>query len=159
MIRVISVGDDEHRLEDDAGAHLGWIRGRALGFHGMRSEAQAMAAVAAAWRPFDGALRRHYSGWPPDEVSLDGLRTVHDGAYEWVSDGRRPLARLYRPSAAGGGLSIEFVLPTYANEGVVISVAQVVARALVPHLDAAARRAVAGRSPVSSVVASPALAH
>lgn len=130
MMKVLTTGESRHRLEEADGTHVGWIHGRALGFRGMRSEAEALAAVAAAWRSFDAALRRHYFGRPAHETTLDQLRLVHDGAYEWVTDGRAPLARLYRPGDVGGDFAIELVLPTYASEGVAISVAQVVAGAL-----------------------------
>lgn len=130
MIKVLAAGENRHRLEDADGTHVGWIHGRALGFRGMRSEAEALAAAATAWRTFDAALRRNYFGRPAHETTLDELRLVHDGAYEWVTDGRAPLARLYRPGEMGGDFAIELVLPTYASEGVAISVAQVVGRAL-----------------------------
>ena len=152
MLRILADGDARYRLEDAAGAHVGWIRGRALGFLGPRSDAEAMAAVAAAWPSFDAALERHFAGWPREAVALDQLRTVHDGAYEWVSDGRRPLARLIRPPADGhGALGIEFVLPSYASEGVVISVAPVVANALRTH--GAGSVASRGRARTPAVVA------
>jgi len=135
MITVLADGAGRHRLEDVSGRHVGWVRGRAIGFHGMRSEDEALAAVAAAWQPFDTALRRHYFGRPPNEPAWDQLRLVHDGAYEWVTDGRHPLARLHRPASdlGDGDFAIEFVLPSYATEGVVISVAQVVGAALRSH--------------------------
>lgn len=142
MIKVLAAGENRHRLEDADGKHVGWIQGRALGFRGMRSEAEALAAVATAWRSFDAALRRHYFGRPAHETSLDVLRLVHDGAYEWVTDGRAPLARLYRPGDVGGDYAIELVLPSYASEGVAISVAQVVGSALHSRPDRAVRAAV-----------------
>lgn len=132
MIRVLATGENRHRLEDEAGRRVGWIHGRALGFGGMRSEAEAMAAAVTAWQAFDAALRRHYFGRPRHDASPDRLRLVHDGAYEWVADGSRPLARLYRPSddRADGEFSIELVLPSYANEGAAVAVAQAVGGAL-----------------------------
>ena len=132
MIRVIAAGEDLHRLEDDGGKHVGWIHGRALSFGGMRSETEAIAAAAVAWQAFDAALRRHFFGRPPHEVTADRLHLAHDGAYEWVTDGRRPVARLYRPREHRGddGYSIELVLPSYATEGVAVAVAQVVGNAL-----------------------------
>lgn len=59
-----------------------------------------------------------------------------DGAYEWIADGAHPLARLHPPSNAGdrGLFALEFVLPSYASEGVAISVAQVLGHALRPYL-------------------------
>jgi hypothetical protein len=35
-----------------------------------------------------------------EEVNWERLRFVNDGAYEWVSDGRIPLARVFRASHA-----------------------------------------------------------
>jgi hypothetical protein len=136
MIRVLANGDDRHRLEDAAGRDIGWIRGRVIGFRGLESDAQAIDAVGAIWPVFDAALSRTYFGRPRQDVRVDELRLVHDGAYEWVSDGQHPLARLHRPRAGhrGDGLAIELVLPTYANEGVAITIAQVVGRALQSHL-------------------------
>ena len=136
MIRVHADGDGRHRLEDESGRDVGWIHGRAVGLRGMGNEGRAMIAVGVLWPVFDSALRRHYFGFPSHEVSIDGLRLVHDGAYEWISDRQRPLARLHRPRAgqAHASFAVEFVLPSYANEGVIISVAQVMATALQAHL-------------------------
>jgi hypothetical protein len=146
MITVLADGDGRHRLEDATGRSIGWVRGRAIGFGGMGSEGGAVAAVVTAWPALTAALRRHYFGPPADEPAWDQLRLVHDGAYEWVSDGRRPLARLHRPTAdrrdgdVGGDLAgdfaIEFVLPSYATEGVAVAVALVVGTALRRHLGA-----------------------
>jgi hypothetical protein len=136
MIRVLGDGDARHRLEDESGRDIGWIRGRAIGLRGLDDEMQAMAAVRATWPVFVAALRRHYFGFPAHDIDRAPLRLVHDGAYEWVSDEQRPLARLHRSQGerSNGSVAIEFVLPSYANEGVAISVAQVLATALQSHL-------------------------
>jgi hypothetical protein len=132
MIRVLGDSDGRHRLEDESGRDVGWIRGLAIGLRGLDDERHAMAAVRATWPVLVAALRRHYFGFPAHDIGRAALRLVHDGAYEWVSDRQRPLARLHRPreGESDGAVAIEFVLPSYANEGVVISVAQVIATAL-----------------------------
>jgi hypothetical protein len=158
MITVHADGDGRHRLEDAAGRPVGWVRDRAIGFQGLPGEGGALAAVVAAWPALTAALRRHYFGTPRHELAPDRLRVVHDGAYEWVTDGQRPLARLHRPPAdlAGEDLAIEFVLPSYATEGVVVSVAQVVGAALAQHLRGTAGVPPAeplGRRPASGAAA------
>jgi hypothetical protein len=136
MVRILADGEQRHRLEDADGNHIGWIRRRAVSFHGFASESSAVAAAVAAWHALESVLRRAYTGWPRFRPALDELRLVHDGAHEWISDGRTPLARLVRPPAdttSDASFAIEFVLPSYATEGVVIAAAQVMARALQDH--------------------------
>jgi hypothetical protein len=151
MLRFFADGELRHRLEDAAGRHVGWIRRHTIGFLGFASEHDAIAAAVDAWRGLESVLRRHYSGWPRFELELDELRLVHDGAHEWISDGRVPLARLIRPradEASGGAFAIEFVLPSYATEGVAIAAAQMMARALDEHsLRRDAAPAFAGQPP------------
>jgi hypothetical protein len=136
MITVLADGEGRHRLEDAAGSPIGWVHGRAIGFGGVRSADQALAMTVVAWPRLEAVLRRHYFGRPRDEPAWEQLRLAHDGAYEWVTDGQRPLARLRRPPAdrREGDFALEFVLPTYATEGVVVAAAQVVGTALLPHL-------------------------
>jgi hypothetical protein len=142
MVRFLADGELRHRLEDADGNHIGWIRRRAVGFRGFQSERDAIDAAVDAWRALESVLRREYTGWPRFEPVLEALHLVHDGAHEWISDGRTPLARLARPTDSGPDTSfaIEFVLPSYASEGVAIAAAQVMARALQDHTQ---RRAVA----------------
>ena len=159
MISVLADGESCYRLHDPTGGDVGWIRGRTIGFHGRWTEAQAIAAAAAGWPTFQGMLQREFPGWPMQTVALDALRVVHDGAYEWVSDGRVPVARLGRASTspatfefvrhadadadadaddadaiAADRLAIQFVLPTFASEGVAVSIAQVLGNTLAAHL-------------------------
>jgi hypothetical protein len=131
MLKIISDGENRHRLEDATGTAVGWIRGRHIGFRGFPSEAVARDAAIAAWRALQSALRQTYPGWPPYEAALNRLRTVHDGVYEWFHDGHAPIARLLRPRprAYDSSLGIELVLPSYASDGVAMTVAQSVARA------------------------------
>ncbi len=145
MLRVLGDGEGRHRIESADGVPLGWIRGRAIGFRGLPDETVAVRAAVAAVRALEAVLRREYPGWPRYEPRLDALRLVHDGAYEWISDGTAPIARLLRPGADAPDerYGLEFVLPSYASEGLAVSAAQALARALAPHLGvpAAARPA------------------
>lgn len=136
MVNVHADGDDRHRLEDHAGAQVGWIRGRAIGFIGIAEERDALRAAAAGSRALQAALRRQYPGWPRYEPAVERLRLVHDGAYEWVSDGSVPIARLVRPAADASRprFGLEYVLPSFASEGATIAIAQALASALHEHL-------------------------
>ena len=148
MITVLAGDYGQHRLEDATGRHVGWVRERAIGFRGMRSVDEVMATTGIAWPRLEAALRSHYFGRPPQEPVRDQLRIAHDGAYEWVTDGRRPLARLHRPASelGDGEFAIEFVLPSYATEGVAVAVAQAVGLAIRPHLSPAVSAAPVGPS-------------
>lgn len=140
MISVLADGEERHRLEDVEGRSIGWIRQKAVGFRGFPTERDAMRAAVDAWGALQRVLQREYAGWPRHEPALDRLRLVHDGAYEWISDGARPLARLHRPKPASSSdtFAIELVLPSFATEGVAVSAAQVIAHALDGHAAAAA---------------------
>ena len=140
MLRVLGDGENRHRLEAGDGTRVGWIRGRAVAFVGLPSEREAVRAAVPASRALNGVLRREYPGWPHYEPALEQLRLAHDGAYEWISDGTAPIARLLRPPAdvpADSPFGLEFVLPSYASEGVAVAAAQALARALAPHIDLA----------------------
>lgn len=50
MFSVLADGPGRYRVED-AGAEVGWIRGRSIGFRGLRSEAEAIVAASAGWKP------------------------------------------------------------------------------------------------------------
>lgn len=143
MLRVLADGENRHRLENHDGAPIGWIRGRTIGFGGLAGTTDVLRAAMAGARALHAALRREYPGWPQYEPTLDALRLVHDGAYEWVSDGKVPIARVVRTRADDGAapaLAIEYVLPSFASEGVAITIAQALGRALDGHLVAAADR-------------------
>ena len=101
MLRVFSEGDSLYRLEDAAGAHVGTIRNRTIGFRGFASERDARDGAIAAWHAMTDALRREYPSWPRYELALDRLTTTHDGAYEWFYDGTMAIARLLRPRRVG----------------------------------------------------------
>ena len=132
MLRVLGDGDARYRLENDADVQVGWINGRAIGFRGFVTESDAKAGAIAAWRALDQVLRRQYPGWPSYEPSLAELQLVHDGAYEWFTDGTAPIARLLRPQRRAYDLTfgLELVLPSYASEGVAITAAHAVGAAL-----------------------------
>lgn len=138
MITVTAQGDRRYRILDARGRAVGWIHGHAVGFRGWRHDADAIAAAEAAWGPLEATLRRHYVGRPLRLAPEGPLRLVHDGAYEWVSDGRTPIARLHRGEGQEA-LALEFVLPSSVTEGVVHAAAQVLARAL-GHFGGAATR-------------------
>lgn len=150
MLRIFADGENAHRLENADGTHAGSIRGRSIRLVGLHSEPDAIAAAVVIAATVDTALARHYGSPPLPPFALDALRVVHDGAYDWVSDGGRPIARLIRPSEQKDhdeGYAIEFVLPSYASEGVVVSIAQVMAATLAEH---ATPRAVRARRPDSA---------
>lgn len=134
MLRVLSDGDDRYRLENDDDVQIGWINGRAIGFRGFATEADAKEGAVVAWRALDLVLRRQYPGWPSYSPALDEIELVHDGAYEWFADGTSPIARLVRPQRRAYDLTfgIELVLPSYASEGVAITAAHAVGAALAP---------------------------
>lgn len=138
MLRVLGDGESRHRLEDRAGTHVGWIRGRTVGFHGLASEDAAMHAALSASQALDQVLRRTYPGWVRQHPKLEELRLVHDGAYEWFTDGTVPIARLLRirtDMPRGSSFGVELVLPSYASEGVAITAAQAIGRALRSHIE------------------------
>jgi hypothetical protein len=137
MLRILSDGDSKHRLENSEGTRIGWISGRTIGFRGFATEHVARDAAIAAWRGLDAALRQQYPGWPRYEPALDQLRVTHDGAYEWFYDGTAPIARLLRPQrrAYDSSFGIELVLPSYASEGVAITAAHGMAKAVEPLLE------------------------
>jgi hypothetical protein len=122
----MSQGDGKYRLENSAGAIIGWIRGQVVGLTGFASVADAMTNVPILNRRLEAVLAQHHAWRPANEVSYQTLRLVHDGAYEWIADGARPIARVYRPGIAGtpsGSVSIEFVLPESATEAAIIRAA------------------------------------
>jgi hypothetical protein len=135
MLKILNHGDDKYAVEDSSGTKIGWISGLSIGFRGFVTEADAReAAIAARWA-LDRVLSRHCAEWPRHEAPLDGIRTVHDGAYEWFSDGTRPIARLLRPHrrAYDSSFGIEVVLPSSAGHGVAIAAARSIASATAPY--------------------------
>ncbi len=137
MLQILSGGDNKHRLEDDSGDLIGWIAGSTIGFRGFSTEYDACEAAAAGRRSLDAVLGAQYPGWPRREPTTDRLQTVHDGAYEWLSDGTIPIARLLRPHgrAYDASYGIEFVLPSFASDGTAVTVAHAAAAAVMPFRD------------------------
>ena len=133
MVMILEDGVNCHRLEDADGKHVGSVRHGTIRLRGLVSKADAMAATMIVWEKLDAALAREFAGWPRHRPVLGRLRVAHDGAYDWIADGRKPLARLLRMRMDGSSddtFAIEFVLPSYASEGVAISAAQIMANAL-----------------------------
>lgn len=122
MLRIVSDGENRSRLETSSGVQIGWIRGRVIGFCGFASEADAMRGAVAASRALEELLRRHFPGRVRRDPDAAELRIVHDGAYDWISDGLIPIARLVRVRWAAphdAQLGIELVLPSYTSDEVV----------------------------------------
>ena len=134
MFNIIGDGEGKYRIMLGDEVAVGWLNDRAVGFRGMRNEAAAVQAAIAGWRAMDSVLTNHYAGWPRREPRFDQIRVTHDGAYEWFHEGTMPLARLLRPHrrAFNATFGIELVLPSYATEGVGVTVAQSVAAAILP---------------------------
>jgi hypothetical protein len=134
MFKVFIDGNDDRlRLEDPAGRTIGWIRGHTIGFGGLASEKAAVRAVPDAWLALETTLQRGYPGRAPRSVKESNIALVHDGAYEWVADGFRPLARLMRPHTGRNpddSFALEFIVPSYATQHVTIAAAQAVWLAL-----------------------------
>ena len=139
MLRIIQDGENRFRLETAKGHDIGWIHGRSLGFRGLASEAAAIDAAIDAARALDVTLLREFPGRTPQEIRASRVRLVHDGAYEWVADGDRPLARILRPVGEPFPeefFGIELLLPSYATHHVGIACAYAVRRAIEHHLKA-----------------------
>ena len=131
MFSVREDGPRRYQLTDGTGAELGWIRGRAIGFRRFRNRTDAIAAASAGWRSLQSLLRRQYAAWPRQVVAGQVLRFVHDGAHEWVSDGRIPLARVQR---LAHDLAVEFVVPSWMDDEAMIPLAHALRDAVAPWL-------------------------
>ena len=131
MFSVLADGAGRYKLGNGSGANVGWIRGKTIGFRGLRNKSEAIVAASVGWKTLRTSLRREYADWPRQEVDWERLRFLNDGAHDWVSDGRIPLARVYRSgsgSAHGPSpartLAVEFVLPSWLSEERVIPLAR-----------------------------------
>jgi hypothetical protein len=135
MLKFVNHGDNKHQIEDASGAKIGWISGLSVGFRGFATESDAREGAVAAWRALNRVLRQRCPGAARHEPALDRIRTVHDGAYEWFSDGTAPIARLLRPQrrAYDGSFGVEFVLPSSAGQAVAITAARSIASATAPY--------------------------
>jgi hypothetical protein len=134
MFKVFIDGsDDRLRLEDSVGRKVGWIHGSTIGFGGLASETMAREAAIEGWLSLEKALQRGYPGRIARGVDKSNVRLVHDGAYEWIADGIRPLARLLRPGTTRNtdrSFALEFLVPSHATQHVTIAAAQAVLEAL-----------------------------
>lgn len=174
MFSVLAEGPRRFRLENGTGSNAGWIRGKSIGFRGLRNDAEAIVAASAGWRTLQSLLHGEGAARPRQKVDWEHLRFVNDGAYEWVSDGRMPLARVYRTghgtvrtgddvAGAGGSkpeLAIEFVVPTWMSDESVIPLAHALWHALAPLLgettyDASATRRASHRARLPSAPTYP----
>ena len=130
MFKVFIDGsDDRLRLEDLAGRKVGWIHGNTFGFGRLPSEKIAIEAAVEGWLSLEMALQRGYPGRTARSVDKSNVRLVYDGAYEWIADGIRPLARLLRPFTTRNpeeSFALEFLVPYHATQHVTIAAAQAV---------------------------------
>lgn len=135
MLTVLSDGDGKYRLEDSAGRLECSINGRAITHRGFHTERAARDGALAGWQALGEALRQEFPGWLEYTPVTDRLRIVHDGAYEWFYDGTTAIARLLRPQRDGedATLGIQFLLPSYATDGIVISAAHKTTFAVAPY--------------------------
>jgi len=159
MFKIFIDGNDDRlRLEDTAGRQVGWIRGHTFGFVGLANEKTALRAAVDAWRSLEKTLQRGYPGRAPRPVNESNVEVVHDGAYEWIADGFRPIARLLRPRTernSEDSFALEFLAPSYATQHVAIAAAQAVWEVVSEHiapitLDAARRAAAPKQSTLAS---------
>lgn len=145
MFKVFIDGNDDRlRLEDPAGRKIGWIRAHAFGFGGLTNEKAALRAAVDAWRSLEKTLQRGYPGRAPRPVDESNVGLVHDGAYEWIADGLRPIARLLRPRTernSEDSFALEFLVPLYATQHVTIAAAQAVWEVLSEHIASATTNA------------------
>ena len=133
-MRVLPDGENRYRLTGEDGRELGWIRGRAVRFLGFASADHVMAVAQRAWHALQAVLRREGAAQRRETGVLGALRLVHDGAYEWISDGRIPVARLHRPTRVGrqASFAIELVVPSNASHRLPIAAARAIADAVEP---------------------------
>ena len=131
VLRFIGDGESSFRLENGGGERVGWIRGRTIGFRGLTSEAEVLAAAVMGGGALAASLEQQTGRTELPRPPGGRLRIVHDGAYEWIADGKSPVARVKRPTADGDdSFGIEFVLPS-VSDAVAIHTAQRIYSALV----------------------------
>ena len=138
MFKIFMDGNDDRlRLENERGQQIGWIRGQAIGFSGLPSRRAAQLAAVKSWRAMEATLLRDYPGRLSRPVNASNVSIVHDGAYEWVAEGHRPLARLLDPSSHRNphdSFALEFLVPSYATHHVTIAVAHAIWDVLQDHV-------------------------
>ena len=129
MVTVLAYGEDAFRLVNGAGRDVGWIRPRIIGFGGFVTEDGARAAALDGARVLASCLKRELGVAHLELSDRLRVRTVRDGADEWVVDGPVRVARLLRVETGRGRaqeFAIEFLLPRYATAAVAINAAQIV---------------------------------
>ena len=137
MVAVFAYGEDSFRLVNAADRDVGWIRPRIIGFGGFVTEDAARAGALRGARVLSRCLKREFGVAHLELSDRPRMRTVRDGANEWVVDGRVRVARLLRVEGTRGRdqeFAIEFLLPPYASDAVAINAAQVVYGVLSPDL-------------------------
>lgn len=111
MMTIQPDGTDRYRLLDRRGRQIGWIRGRAVRFDGFVSEQDVIDASKRAWRALERVLDRGFERETGTEPST-ALKLVRDRAYEWISRGRIPIARILRHEAdRKKAFAIEILVP------------------------------------------------
>ncbi|HEU4629992.1 MAG TPA: hypothetical protein VFS08_09595 [Gemmatimonadaceae bacterium] len=137
MLSIFETGEASYRLANQRDEDVGWIRGSALGFDGFATEREALDAAVAGSEALTGYIERLTGASLRSDDRPDGrVRLAHDGAYEWVTRGVEPLARLYRPERdhpqprRRRTFGVEFVLPSYVKPGAAVSASQVVYHAI-----------------------------
>jgi hypothetical protein len=136
MLSVFDTGDASFRLSNRHDEDVGWIRGSAIGFDGFPTEEEAFDAAITGSDALMAYLEKLTGSSQLRERGEGPARVVHDGAYEWVTRGTVPLARLYRPERDRAmrdrrrTFGVEFVLPSYVKPGAAISASQVVYKAI-----------------------------
>jgi hypothetical protein len=134
-MKVLPEGADRYRLTSDDGRELGWIRGRAVRFFGFASGDSVMETAQRAWRALLSVLRADIFARRGDAANSPTLRLERDDEYDWISDGRIPLARMRRPRSNTGrdaSFDIELVVPVNAHERLALRAARAIADATRP---------------------------
>ena len=131
MVTILADGDGRHRLESPDGIRIGSLGQGVVRLDGIEARSILEASVAL-WRALESALARQYPGWARHHPDVAALRLEHDGAEQWVVDGRKPIARVIHPDGRPlrGHVSLEFGLPSFATDAVLISAATSMVRAL-----------------------------
>lgn len=143
MLNIFETGEASFRLSNSRDENVGWIRGAALGFDGFGTEEAAIAAAVAGSDALTAYVDRIVGSSNARESKGGRLKVTHDGAYEWVTRGATPLARLYRPERdhtqrdRRRTFAVEFVVPSYVKAGALISASQVVHHAIGRAMEAA----------------------
>ncbi|MFL5631977.1 MAG: hypothetical protein ACJ77T_12030 [Gemmatimonadaceae bacterium] len=127
MFKVFIDGNEDRlRLEGQRGEKIGWIHGHTIGFGGVQSEKDAISAAAEASHALKSTLQRAYTGESVRPLQNPKISLMSDGAYEWIVAGLRPFARLVRPRTqrnSEDSFALEFLVPSYATQHVMLAVA------------------------------------